>query len=483
MSTKNVVFNNPKEFLSVLNKTYPFAKKWIKPQIFESEIPWPQEYFQTNGIGGANITGHFIKNNLKTPTTVIEGRCTKDKLLYELKKEKYSHVGFSVITNDFTNFIECTKLVRTHYPEITIIAGGYGSVYPIIENYVDYVCKGRGVPFLREILNEDINEQYNIGSIPYQIVAKVGNNKVIRDVLIITNKIGCPNDCNFCQTNKLFHNEFSKNIITPQEMFDFIIDYKKKNGNKTFTIQFAEPTAIIYKKWWYELFELFENIKGDFPLYLPTTSSSLKNLDFERITNSSLRFDTILIGIESFTKKYKKNTNVDLPKLIDKLNFYGIATLGTFVIGVPNQTKEDIRLEVSKFARLNLSWYELHNLKLSPLTSDIFIDKDDQVDKIPIDFHHLHGFQAFKHDYLKTGFEDLWPLTYELNKFCEKEFLPYTVNLYQVTKNLLKIKNSKLVKRNMKIYQIVSKKIFPIWKNYFNPSKNQIAKYIEKIDF
>ncbi len=45
MSTKNVVFNNPEKFLTVLNKTYPFAKKWIKPKIFESETPWPQEYF------------------------------------------------------------------------------------------------------------------------------------------------------------------------------------------------------------------------------------------------------------------------------------------------------------------------------------------------------------------------------------------------------------------------------------------------------
>ena len=31
----------------------------MSTKIFESETPWPQEYFQTNGIGGANITGHL----------------------------------------------------------------------------------------------------------------------------------------------------------------------------------------------------------------------------------------------------------------------------------------------------------------------------------------------------------------------------------------------------------------------------------------
>jgi len=263
------------------------------------------------------------------------------------------------------------------------------------------------------------------------------------------------------------------------------VDFRKTNGNKDFIIHLAESTAIINKYWWYELFELFENEKGDYPIIAATTSNSLKNLDLDRLTRSALRFELLHFGIEDFSRVYHKNDGIDYESLMERYRDYGINIYTSYIIGYPYQDEQMIWEDIYKYSELKSSWWDIQNLKIYPGTSmwKKIIDEDRFVD-IPHDFRVMHGFQPFRHDHFKVGFDDMWPLMYRIYMYMEAECGPMITNYYQVMRNLIKIHdmNGKIYRRTLKLYQNVAREIYPAWKNYFKPTSQQKKNFLEKCE-
>ncbi|MFX0083882.1 MAG: B12-binding domain-containing radical SAM protein [Candidatus Hodarchaeota archaeon] len=484
MTSKNVVLRDPSNFLEFLYTNYPQHKQWITPEVFKQYQPWPKDYIYTEGEDMAsNITGCFIKSNLQTQVDIIEGRCTVKKLACALKKNKYTHVAFSVFSSDFSEFIRCTEYIRHHYPKIKIIAGNIGALFEGTDKYVDYVCRERGVPYLRNLFDEDQGKPFKSAYSPYEYDVCYKDNKIRRYNLLVVTKIGCPHRCDFCSTNKYFKGKHSKELVSPNEVHDAILEHRRKLGNKNFNIHMAEPTAIINKNWWYELFELFEQEKGDYPVIAATTTNSLRNLDFERLSNSAMRFEMVYIGVEDFNRTYNKNDSIDIQELIDMLIGYGIGVYTSYIIGFPHQTLDEIWDGVKQFADLHPTWWEVHNLKVypgSPFWNKI--KRDDRYVDIPLDFRCMHGFQQFKDENFRIGFADLWPLMYEIQRYIEAANGPIVTNLCKVYKNLIKTHdiNNKLFRRTLQWYKAISKEIFPVWKLYFEPNTYQKENYLEK---
>jgi len=484
MSYQNITYKNPMEYYNYLICTYPKIKKWAKPEIFSQFKAWPDDVSLFINKESPIIAGAFIKANLKTPVYVMEGAATPERIIEELESDNYTHVGFGVYVNSYSTYVECAKAVKEAFPEIVLIAGNVGVLFEGTEKYVDHICIGRGVPFLRKLFNEDMNSRYTAGMVSDQLYLVYKNQQITQNMIAITSKIGCPNNCDFCITNKFFK-EFSGELITPQEAYDILKEHRKRIGNKDFITWVAEPTAIVSHDWWYELFDLFRDETGDYQIVLETTSISLKRFNFEKAMNSALRFFAVAMGVDLFDKYYKKNQNVDFKKIISKLEDHGIGTYITDMVGFPDQTEEDVWNEIDKLLDLDPCMYEIHNLKVLPkIPLWNKLKEEGKLLDLPKEFYYIHGFQAFKHDHFKPGFEDMWPLIFKIRSYIERESGNAACNYYRVMKKVLKrkIKNRKVFERNKKLYQALSKAIFPAWKKFFDPSEKQIRNYLSKID-
>ncbi len=486
MGFMTLPFRSPSKYREYLIKEYPAIKKWVKSEIFAQFEDWPEDMsLIAEKDAYINVAGHFLKANIQTPCKVLDGFITPERLLEELGKDDYTHVGLGVFVASYHTFIDCTKAVRENYPDIVLIAGNVGAMFEGTEKYVDLVCRERGVPFLRKLFKEDLDAPYKLRGTINKLTIKYKDKVIQRDLFELTTKIGCPKKCSFCVTNKYFNGEFSRELFTPEEVRDCLVNHRKFIGNKDFTTYFNEPSAITNHKWWYELFELFEDEPGDYPILLCATALSFKKFDLERTLNSALRFDVVNIGIESFSKIYKKNKNIDLVEVFKKLSEYGIGVWGTFMIGFPHQTEQGIWEEIDQLLKLNAVSYGILNLKMLPETEDWeTLKAQGRLLELQNDFYYLHGFQSFKHDHFREGFADIWPLSYRIYSYIERESGSAFNTLYVLMKNLVnkKAKNWRLFKRNMKTYQTMSKLMFPAWKEFFKPSEEQIKKYLKKID-
>ena len=475
-----------------LTTRFPEMDSYMKKEIFELPPIW-ENMPRINWWKCGNVAGSFIASNLETPTTVMEPIDSYEPLLAELMKAKkegnpYTHVGFSVFIASFSKFVEWAKSVKEFDPAIITIAGNVGALFEDTEKYVDYVCKGDGIPFLRSLLGEN-GIPYKLSSISSPIEIESLGLTFNIDQLMLTTKLGCPNKCDFCITHQLFSGDFRPSFATPQEVYECITNYYKKT-KKDFPIVMSEPTAIVSHKWWYELFELFENEPIEYRITMATTLSSLQSFDFDRIASSSLLFGFFLIGIESFTNKYSKNPKFEKTKeLIKDLNKRGIGSVGTFMIGFEHQDRVMIWDEIRQLLELDLTEQRVLNLQPLPATPLWTKLKDEgRLLDIPKSFYYINGFQTFQHPHFRPGFVDMLPLIYEINKYLLREGSGRIIGTIKLLRNVIKRREAfgekgdkilKSIKRRLRFYEKIAMHAFDSWKHCVNPSQENIGNYLE----
>jgi len=96
----------------------------------------------------------YIAENLDAPTVVLQYP-SKRELIKELKKG-YDYVGVSFLMAVMHKMKETVALIRQYAPQSKIVLGGYGTVLKDeeLKPYADYICRGEGVAFFRELLGE-----------------------------------------------------------------------------------------------------------------------------------------------------------------------------------------------------------------------------------------------------------------------------------------------------------------------------------------
>lgn len=475
-------------FREILINGNPEMEKWAPKELFQIKPIWPDRLMSNTYSSGANVAGSFIAKNIDTPTTVMKGVCTPERIVKELKKAEkkdhpYTHVGFSVFIDSYITFINNAQAVKQFDKNIITVAGNVGSLFECTKNYVDYVCIGDGVSFFRKLFGEEVNKPYQLLLIPSKIISNVFGITLKSEIVNLTTKLGCPHNCDFCGTYQLFRGKCTNAFFNPKKVHDVLVQYREKI-KKDFTILIAEPTAITSYKWWYELFDLFQGEKGDYPIYALTTPLSLINFNFDRITKSSLRFQVFNLGIESFSRSYSKSSSFeDVKKLVKKLSDYGIATYATYIIGFDHHTHKKVWEDMYKLVNLDAAIYSILNLKPIPNTP-IWneLKKEGRLLDVPYDLYYLQGFQPFLHPYFKPGFEDMLPFLCEIHAFFEKETGSLISRYIELYDTLNKLDPQKKFEKDLKRYKYLSKALFSSWKNYLDPTNEQIERYISLIE-
>jgi len=477
------LYRKPSDYRTHLLKTYPQMKKWAREEVFDEIREWPDDVAIQASVDDINVSGHFIAVNIKTPSKVLDSPINPEILISELRKDSYTHVGFSIISNDYSNFVKCARVVKDFDSSIITLAGGPGAMFEKTKDYVDHVCVGRGVPFLRKLFNEKIDDPYKLKIMSNLYHLKYLNLETSTILHRMVTKIGCPYKCDFCVTPNMYGGKYTGELFTPPYIHDELIKFRDKIGENKLSIYFEEPTSVVSLKWWYDLFDLFKEDDGDFAFYVYGVTSILEKLDLEKISNSAARFHLVNFGIESFNKNYSKNSNVNMKSLIRKFSDHGILTNPNYIIGFDFDNKESVMDDIKRLVDLGATMNTVLHLHPHPMTSVWKeLESQNRLLDVPIEFHFIHGFQSFKHPNFKPGFEDMLPLLNKIYQYIQTETGGKIVTYIQVMKNLLNYTNHpKLFKKDIKNLISMGKMVYPKWKKFFNPSELQDKNYLSKI--
>ena len=468
--------------INLLEK-YPQMKDFLLEEFFDFDKIWSKwlNLLSWSKVEN-NMSLEFIAAHLKTKTTVMNGTVNPEKLLIELNGAKnnntpYTHVGFGIYPVGYLQFIECARIAKEFDPQIITVAGNIGGLIDETKNHVDKVLLGDGVKSLRQLLGETVNDPYKVSFSTNQQSAYSRTQMVN-----LVTKLGCPGNCSFCMTPKLFDNKITPPFVTPRQVYDAIININGKT-EKSLAINVCEPNMLLFRQWWYELFELFEGYKDPISIGGAATLKSIQKFDFKRIANSSLNFSLFNIGIESFTEHFDKNTEYEeVKEIINKLRNIGIGTLATFIVGFEHHTRESVLEEIRLLSKLDCLFYLVQNLKAYPGTD--FWDKLKREKKlisgIPYDFYYITGFQAFKHKNFNLGFEDMLPLIRDIYFEILRESGPEVLNCVKLYEN--KQTTFDHFTDSASDCRILSKKLFRSWKKALNPSEKQIENYLKKLE-
>ena len=339
---------------------------------------------------------HFLASNIDMPTTVLDfpslGHFKK-----ELKK-KYDYVGISFIVPNFEKAKKMASLIREISPHSKIIIGGHGVSIPGVKDLIehDYLCRGEGVRFLRELFGQNPDQPYK-----HPIMYSSFNRRVMgvpwaSDSGNIIVGVGCSNKCRFCTTSHLFQ-KYIPFLETGKQIYDVCCTHEEKLGVTDFGVLdenfLKKPSRAM------ELLELMEKNKRFFSFAIFSSAETLVALeDLDILIRLGITF--VWIGIESQKDMFEKNRGIDTVKLVAELQKRGISVLASSIMFLEHHDRQSLWEDV-EYAISHQPDY-LQFSVLGPLPGTPLFEGYDRDGRIlnNVDYKEWHGIGKiwFKHD-------------------------------------------------------------------------------------
>lgn len=159
----------------------------------------------------------MIQENVSASTTLLDFP-TRQRFIREVEATRYDIVGISGIIVNVGKVREMCRLVRKHSPSSSIVVGGHVAALPGVEQQVDadYIVKGEGIRWFRELLGEPIDAPIVHPVIASSFGFRLMGLKAPRGggdpSATIIPSVGCPMGCSFCTTSSFFGGRESSSI-------------------------------------------------------------------------------------------------------------------------------------------------------------------------------------------------------------------------------------------------------------------------------
>jgi len=273
-------------------------------------------------------------------------------------------IGFSCTSPQFKHGVELAKKIKTSN-NLIVFGGIHATILPEIaikEECIDVVVKGEGEKPMLKIVEDfhkgikpykkvyEIDYVEDINSIPFPDREIIKNERNIQQaykdngirITSILSTRGCPFKCTFCSSHCVWgKTPRARSYEDILDEFEYLI-----NKWKIDFIKFADDTFTINKQRVIDFCKLKikRGIKTPYGL-----NAHINTMDEEMLywfAKSNCK--EIWYGVESGSQKIlndmKKFTKIDRIKEIFKLTKkYGIKTRAYFLLGMPNETIEDIK--------------------------------------------------------------------------------------------------------------------------------------------
>ncbi len=220
---------------------------------------------------------------------------------------------------------------------------------------------------------------------------------------------GCPFACTFCY-NKDFHKSTYRK--RPLETLLTEIKFLVKNYGLD-GVYFADEMWCTSKNEMHTICDSLKALDLDFVWGCQTRIGVFDKDDFQYMYDSGCRW--VFFGIESGSKRMLEaiNKKINFDKIVDSFaacKQANIACIGSFIVGLPDETVEDLKETVNLIKKLDTSLINANYLVLIP-GSQMYKDlvkkgACKEVDSL-IEFANNGGMEKLKHNFSKIPARDI----------------------------------------------------------------------------
>ncbi len=310
-----------------------------------------------------------------------------------IEKVNPAIVGITCGSATYRRCIETARAIKEALPTCKIVVGGWHASYvpdSLLENSeIDYVIMGEGERAVTDLATciVDGNEPAtitipgvacrraganiknppvfieNLDEIPYparhllplELYDRTIEYLNVKPADVMSVARGCVFHCGFCETRKLWGNICRG--FSPQRIIKEIQDLQQKYGTKG--IYFINDNFTLRKKETLELCRLMVENKLDLEWVCDTRVDLVDQELLEAMKKAGCK--TIWFGVESGSQKILKRIGRDttlkqIENAFKLCRKNGIQTACSFMLGVPDETLEDMESSLKFAKKLNPDW-------------------------------------------------------------------------------------------------------------------------------
>lgn len=316
---------------------------------------------------------------------------TISEIVSFLKNNNPRYVGISAMTTTYPRAIKVAELVKKTLPQCKVILGGiHPTIMPedtIAEECFDYIIRGEAEESLVQLLktnstdnqidgivNKKSSKNIDFKTVPhvkdldvypppdydsFPIHKYVKYNESLRSLKAISMIVsrGCPYPCSFCAVNQTMGRSFR--IRNPKNVVEDMATLQEKYGVEG--IWFKDSIFNLNKKWVYDFCGEIKRRDLNMKWQINTRIDHIDEEQLSMMVKAGL--EQIDLGIESGSptclRTLNKNITVDQIEPAIKIAKKHVKVSGFFMIGIPDETEEEIEMTFTLAKRLKLdkaSW-------------------------------------------------------------------------------------------------------------------------------
>jgi len=384
-----------------------------KIELFHNQITKYQGVFSPR-IEYNTFGLHTIANNIEAPSLVLDFP-TLDRFIQEVKKG-YEYVGIGAIIPNFNKVKRMVEEVRRCSPGTKIIIGGFCAMIENVEKVleVDYVCRGEGISFMRELLGESPEFQFRQPLVYGKTRWTLGVPFFWGDYRpCIIASLGCPYGCDFCSPSHFFGKRHIKFLKTGQEIFDEIVRLGKIYKTDSFGI-LGDDNFLVDEERAEELREIMVDSGLQVNLFIFASADLVAKWEPEKLAEMGIY--NIWIGRESKFAPYLKNQGINMKELINDLRKVGIKVILSSILLFDFHNKANIWEDIEDHLACEPAFSQF--AFYSPVSGTPFYERLKEEGRLLLNIP-LEEWHAFKQPWFIHPEFSLW----EAEKVQEKAYL------------------------------------------------------------
>jgi len=287
----------------------------------------------------------LIQANIDAPCTCLDFP-TRERFIEELRGGRYDLIGISAIMPNIGKVEDMCRLIREHQPAAKIVIGGHIANLPGLQQRsgADYVARGDGVRWFRELLGQDIGAPVRHPQIWSGLNRRCMGIDLKFDpkssAAALIPSVGCPVGCNFCSTSAMFGGKGHcvDFYSSAEELFAVMCQLADEMGTQSFFVM--DENFLLRKKRGLELLELMQKHDRAWALYVFSSANAIRQYTMEQL--AGLGVSWLWLGLEGERSQYGKLAETDTHALVAELQEHGIRVLGSSIIGLEEHTPENI---------------------------------------------------------------------------------------------------------------------------------------------